>query len=89
MPTSHLLAPHDDGTWRLAPLLKQYRGPDGWRCVVTYSTAPGMTYLRAYPAGALRPADEQHDQADDRGAGDQPHQAQPPPGETAWILHSP
>jgi hypothetical protein len=27
MPASHVLAPHDDGTWRLAQLLDQYRGP--------------------------------------------------------------
>jgi hypothetical protein len=46
MATSHVWAPHDDGTWRLAQLLDQYRGPDGWRCVVTYCTGPGMRYLR-------------------------------------------
>jgi hypothetical protein len=56
MPASHVLAPHDDGTWQLARLLDQYRGPDGWRCVVTYSTAPGMRCLRAYPAEQLRPS---------------------------------
>jgi hypothetical protein len=39
-------------------LLDQLRGPDGWRCVVTYSTGPGMRYLRAYPAEELRRADK-------------------------------
>jgi hypothetical protein len=67
MSTSHVWARHDDGTWRLAQLLDQYRGPDGWRCVVTYSTAPGMRYLRAYPADELRRADEMDDQG---GAGE-------------------
>jgi hypothetical protein len=63
MPASHVLAPHDDGTCRPGQLLDQYRGPDGWRCVVTYSTGPGMRYLRAYPAEELRRADEQDHQS--------------------------
>jgi hypothetical protein len=57
---------HDGGTWRLAQLLDQYRGPDGWRCVVTYSTGPGMRYLRADPAEDLRRADDQHPRHDAR-----------------------
>jgi hypothetical protein len=61
---SHVLAPHDDGTWRLAQLLDQYRGPDGWRCVVTDSTGPGMRYLRAYSAEQLRRVGKQDETGD-------------------------
>jgi hypothetical protein len=43
MSTSHVWAPHDDGTWRLAQLLDQYRGPDGW----------GLASRESRPGGGL------------------------------------
>ncbi len=57
---THVLAPHDDGHFRLAALLDQYRSrSDGtWRVVVRYSTAPGSTYVRAMPAADCRPVDD-------------------------------
>ena len=59
MLATHVLAPQDSGRWHLARLLQEQRSPDGWRCVVTYSSGPGMTYIRAMPASELRRADEQ------------------------------
>jgi hypothetical protein len=56
MPTTYVLAPHDDGRMYPAELLDQYRGRDGsWRVVVRYSTEPGSTYIRAEPAERCRP----------------------------------
>ena len=51
-----VLAPHDDGRWWPAEVLDQYRDrADGsWRVVVTYSTVPGMRYIRAMPAADFR-----------------------------------
>jgi hypothetical protein len=56
VPTTSVLALHDDGRWWPADLLDQYRDrADGSRCgVVTYSTAPGMRYIRAEPASECR-----------------------------------
>ncbi len=57
---THVIAPHDDGTFRTAALLDQYRSrADGsWRVVVRYTTGPGQTYVRAMPAAACRPVDD-------------------------------
>ena len=60
MPTKSVLALHDDGRWWPAEVLDQYRASaDGeWRVVVTYSTAPGMRYIRAEPADRYRAVDD-------------------------------
>jgi hypothetical protein len=60
MPSKSVLALHDDGRWWPAEVLDQYRDrADGlWRVVVTYSTAPGMRYIRAMPADDCRPVDD-------------------------------
>jgi hypothetical protein len=57
---THVLAPHDDGRFREAALLDQYRSrTDGsWRVVVRYSTGAGLTYVRAMPAADCRPRDD-------------------------------
>jgi hypothetical protein len=57
---THVLAPHDDGRFREATLLDQYRSrADGsWRVVVRYSTAAGLTYVRAMPAADCRHLDD-------------------------------
>jgi hypothetical protein len=54
--TSHVLAPHDDGLYRVAALLDQFRSrADGsWRVVVRYTTSAGQTYVRAMPAADCR-----------------------------------
>ena len=53
---THVLAPHDDGRFREAALLDQYRSrADGsWRVVVRYSTGAGLTYVRACLCEAMR-----------------------------------
>lgn len=33
---THVLAPHDDGTWRRAQLLSQHRCRGEWRVTVAY-----------------------------------------------------
>ena len=60
MPTKSVLTLHDDGRWWPAELRDQYRDrADGsWRVVVTYSTTPGLRYIRAAPAAECRPADD-------------------------------
>ena len=57
---THVLAPHDDGRFREATLLDQYRSrTDGsWRVVVRYSTGAGLTYVRAMPAADCRHLDD-------------------------------
>lgn len=57
---THVLAPHDDGQFREATLLDQYRSRrDGsWRVVVCYSTGAGLTYVRAMPAADCRRLDD-------------------------------
>jgi hypothetical protein len=54
-PTKQVLVEHDDGRWYRGGLLDQFRGRDGaWRVVVTYTTAPGSTYVLAMPAARCR-----------------------------------
>jgi hypothetical protein len=57
---THVLAPHDDGRFREAALLDQYRSrSDGsWRVVVRYSTGAGLTYVRAMAAADCRHLDD-------------------------------
>jgi hypothetical protein len=70
VPATHVLAPHDDGRWYLAELLDQYRSRDGsWRVVVTYSTEPGSTYIRAEPAASCRAVDSPSPGVDPRQHG--------------------
>lgn len=54
---THVLAPHDDGLYRVADLLDQFRSRDdgSWRVVVRYTTGAGQTYVRAMPAADCRP----------------------------------
>ncbi len=57
---TQILAPHDDGRFRVATLLDQYRSrSDGsWRVVVRYTTGAGQTYVRAMPAADCRHLDD-------------------------------
>ena len=73
---THVLAPHDDGRFREAALLDQYRSrTDGsWRVVVRYSTGAGLTYVRAMPADDCRPLD---DTSVPRAGTDEPAGARP------------
>jgi hypothetical protein len=73
---THVLAPHDDGRFREAALLDQYRSrTDGsWRVVVRYSTGAGLTYVRAMPAADCRPLD---DTSVPRARTDEPAAARP------------
>ncbi len=73
---THVLAPHDDGRFREAALLDQYRSrTDGsWRVVVRYSTGAGLTYVRAMPADDCRPLD---DTSVPRAGADEPAAARP------------
>lgn len=60
MPTTYVLAEHDDGRWYVATLRDQYRAPDGsWRAAVSYYTWPGYQYLRGMPAASCRPLEDQ------------------------------
>jgi hypothetical protein len=58
--TKSVLVLHDDDRWWPGEVLDQYRDRvDGsWRVVVTYSTGPGLRYIRAEPADRCRPADK-------------------------------
>ncbi len=60
MPTTYVLAEHDDGRWYLATVRDQYRSrKDGaWWLVASYYTEPGMQYVRAMPAASCRAADD-------------------------------
>jgi hypothetical protein len=51
---TYVWAMDDEGAWRLARVLHQYREHGRWRAVVTYTTAPGFTYIRAEWADDLR-----------------------------------
>jgi hypothetical protein len=54
-PSKQVLVEHGDGHWYPAGLLDQYRSRDGgWRVMVTYTTAPGSTYVMAMPADRCR-----------------------------------
>jgi hypothetical protein len=48
-----------DGAWYTATLLDAWRGADGWRAVVRYSTAPGWQYVRAVSYDEVRPDDQE------------------------------
>jgi hypothetical protein len=55
MPTTRVLAPHDDGRMYPAELQDQYRSRDGsWRVVVRFTTEPGATHVLAMPADRCR-----------------------------------
>jgi hypothetical protein len=59
-PDRQILVEHDDGRWYVAGLLDQYRDrrTGGWRVVVTYSTGPGLTFIRAEPADHCRTVED-------------------------------
>jgi hypothetical protein len=82
---THVLAPHDDGRFREAALLDQFRSrADGsWRVVVRYSTAAGLTYVRAMAAADCRHLD---DASVPRAGSDEPPAARPGvrPDPRAW-----
>ncbi len=45
-----------DGAWVPGSLIAWRRDPDaGWRALVQYTLAPGMTYLHWRPAAEVRP----------------------------------
>ena len=91
MPTTCVLAEHDDGSWYLATVRDQYRRrKDGaWWLVVSYYTEPGMQYVRAMPAASCRPLpDLQDDRADVACPGEAVHGAASlPPGVLAGRPH--
>jgi hypothetical protein len=60
MSASHVLVPHDDGTWRLAQLLDQYRDrrTGRWMAVVRYYAGIGEQYQRALWADDCRAMDD-------------------------------
>ena len=63
MPTTYVLAEHDDGRWYLATVRDQYRSRKGgaWWLVASYYTEPGMQYVRAMPAASCRRLTDQQD----------------------------
>jgi hypothetical protein len=56
MPASHILVPHDVGTWREAQLLGQHRdrSTGRWRVGVRYSVGIGEQYQRVLWADDCR-----------------------------------
>lgn len=45
-----------DGRWVRGMVERWRRGPEGWRALVRYTEAAGMTYLNWQPAERLRPS---------------------------------